>query len=62
MESAPKRYPATEENTTLTESRSLVISVKLPIKDGVIDFVLVTDKFFFLNGAKIHLLYFLRNI
>ncbi len=62
MASAPNKYPATEEKTTLTESRSLVISVKFLIMDCVTGCDCVTDKLFFLGWAKIRFLCFFRNI
>lgn len=62
MESAPNKYPATDEKTTLTESRSLVISVKFLRRDCVTDCDCVTDKLFFLGTAKIRFLCFFRNI
>lgn len=49
MVSAPRRYPATEEKTTDTESRTLVISVKLPINVWGTEYDWETDKFFFLR-------------
>lgn len=58
MDSAPNKYPATEENTTLTESLSLVISVKFLITDWGIDCGWIIDKLLFLGGAKIRFLYF----
>ena len=44
MVSAPKRYPATEENSTLTESRNFVISVKFRMKAAGNDCIWVPDK------------------
>jgi hypothetical protein len=35
MDSTPNRYPASEENTTLKDSRILVISLKSEITEGV---------------------------
>ncbi len=58
MDSAPNKYPATDENTTLTESLSLVISVKFLITDWGIDCGWIIDKLLFLGGAKIRFLYF----
>lgn len=58
MDSAPSKYPATEENTTLTESLSLVISVKFLITDCGIDCDWIIDKLLFLSEAKIRFLYF----
>ncbi len=52
MESAPNRYPATEENTTLTESRNLVISVKFLISEWDIDSDWVMDNFIFFRRVK----------
>ena len=52
MESVPSKYPATEENTTLTESRSFVISVKFLTMDCVTGCVSVADKLFFLRLGK----------
>jgi hypothetical protein len=42
--SAPSKYPAIEENTTLTDKRILVISVKFLINDRVLGYVCVVDK------------------
>lgn len=42
--SAPNRYPATEEKTTLTDNLTLVISTKFLMKDCGTDVDWVTDK------------------
>jgi hypothetical protein len=42
--SAPNRYPAIEENTTLTDKRILVISVKFLINERELGYVCVVDK------------------
>ena len=44
MESAPSKYPATEEKTTLTDNRIFVISVKFRMMDCGADCNSVTDK------------------
>ena len=48
MVSAPSKYPATEENTTLTERRILVISVKFLTSEFGLECVWVTDNLFVL--------------
>jgi hypothetical protein len=51
--SAPNKYPAIEEKTTLTDNRTLVISAKFAIKpdETAVEGLMDNTKYFY--GAKI---------
>lgn len=61
MVSTPRKYPAMEEKSTLTDNLTFVISAKFLKNETFSGFVLVTVNFLILSAANIEHLSYLYN-